>query len=871
MAGINHLYDIYNKKGKNFVEKLFDSFVTVNEKMDGSSFNFERDRDSGKFKYYKKNQKSPITMVDRTISKYYEKPINYLESLSPRIIEKIPRGWRFGLEYFSNLKPVEISYDRLPKNNLILSYVHVKNDLGKVEKTIQDKGELDNFADLLGVERPPIIFQGKLNDTQKNRILEFLETPFSRLVEKFKTDSFVSFILGVLNPELDKTALNDNIDKAIEGIVFRFGELEDNEEPVLAKMVDPVFTAVAKQKSKDNIRKKPSDYLGIALMDVMNFLLERGIRSFKLEGNKEDERYVSFMSDVFVEFLSEYGEKYKDIDFQEPDYLKREEFRLNRDSLKDERVEELIKKDDSYESLFKLMLNSFRKIRKRAGGIITKEVVEHFNGVVNKINSYIEKKEKPEGVKESEIPSFSTFQSNFLDNKVEYVTEEDEDEDELDNDGIFYSFNEFRDAIETIEDQDESYKEQTKSKNGINLIIGRMQPFHKGHLEMAKAMKEENELDTYVAVVHPGHNKSGKSPFDLDTVNKYMESVKRENDAIKEFSVFNRGFLGSVIEELDSKGYKINLLGCGEDREEDYKKQLDYLKNTDISGLVGEKFKIFKTPRKTSGTEVRTKLADDNFSGFKKLVTPEISSLFNMLSPMVKVNVNEVENNIDPTLLLNETIEQMQDLASFLGKPISKEESKKQINKMGKIVSDFNTFKKNRNTISFKDHNLEEASGFGTSPFFKIKDDDRVHYFFIIDRDEKEDGELGIHLQIGNYSEYEAIEGPKNSYFVMGMNEMSLEKMQDLSRGTGEPPLLNKNKIEVTESEVSRIYHSISKCILDHLEDEPKVTRIYDELQDNLDFDGDYIEYMKSIAISYLGEEWNIQQGSHENLILLAR
>ena len=75
MAGINHLYDIYNKKGSDFIEQLFNKFVTINEKMDGSAFSFERNRSTGKFEFYRRDQRHPITLVDRTLMKYYEKPI----------------------------------------------------------------------------------------------------------------------------------------------------------------------------------------------------------------------------------------------------------------------------------------------------------------------------------------------------------------------------------------------------------------------------------------------------------------------------------------------------------------------------------------------------------------------------------------------------------------------------------------------------------------------------------------------------------------------------------------------------------------------------------------------------------------------------
>ena len=118
MAGISHLYDLYNKKGKDFIDNLFNTYVTVNEKMDGSAFIVERDSETGKFNFYKRDQRNPITLVDRTLMKYYEKPIQYIESLPPHIIKEIPRGWRFGLEYFANSAPVEIVYDEVPKNSI---------------------------------------------------------------------------------------------------------------------------------------------------------------------------------------------------------------------------------------------------------------------------------------------------------------------------------------------------------------------------------------------------------------------------------------------------------------------------------------------------------------------------------------------------------------------------------------------------------------------------------------------------------------------------------------------------------------------------------------------------------------------------------
>ena len=642
MSGISHLYDIYNKKGKDFINNLFNSYVTVNEKMDGSAFVFDRDLETGRFNFYKRDQRNPITLVDRTLMKYYEIPIQYIESLPPHIIKDIPRGWKFGLEYFANIKPVEIAYDRLPKNNLILSYVHTKSENGKPSSTIQDKEKLDTWADLLGVERPPIVFQGYLSEEQKDKILDFLRTPFEELVSEYKTRSFVRYIIGVLNPEAQASALNNDLDKPIEGIVFRFGEEDSESEPILSKMVDPVFTEMAKEKSKKKIEEKPSDFLGITILDVMNFILERGVDSFGVSGNTDDERYISFISDVFSKFLEEYGYKYKGADFQEPDYLKKDEFRLNKPLIKDKRVLSYLEADDSYESLFKLILNSFRKIKKRAGGIITTGIIDQFNLLVGDIQRVVSAKTQPK-IQESQVPSFLDFKKNNLSAKtVDYTTSESEESDKSEEEyDHFYSYNEFISALETLDTQekpkeiitetDEKVEEpKEKELQDVNLLVGRFQPFHNGHLNMVKKMAEKNELPSIIAVVHPGHNRSGKTPFDEDLVSKYMETVVKENAGkILGYFIVNRGLLGIIYGKAKELGYSVKSIAAGDDRIDDYKKQTEYLKKA--GGDFPDDIEIIQTPRSSSGTEVRGKIDNEDFVGFKKLVPHAVSTFYDQL------------------------------------------------------------------------------------------------------------------------------------------------------------------------------------------------------------------------------------------------
>jgi cytidyltransferase-like protein len=481
---------------------------------------------------------------------------------------------------------------------------------------------------------------------------------------------------------LERTTLNNDLEKSIEGIVFRFGK-EDENEPVLAKMVDPVFTELAKTKYAQRKENKPSDFLGITVLDVMNFILEKGVDSFEVEGKSEDEKYLSFMSDVFVNFLDENSEKYKEADFDEPQYLKKDEFRVNKDMVSNRAALKYIEEDDAFESLFKLIINQFRKIKKRTGGIINQNVIEQFNSVVKNIEDRIGRKDK---INESVLPSFRDFKDQFR-KKVDYITEENDD-DGLENYGIVPdgSFDDFITDLDTIEKTPVENKmplrefKEDPSLTPTNIIVGRFQPFHNGHLNMAKQLKEKNGITSMAVVVYPGHNKSGKSPFKEEIIRKYMESVVRDNpDYLNSFLIVTKGLLGIIAGEARKRGYRIELIGAGDDRSEDFEKQVDYLKK------AGKEFpddaKVFQTKRMIKGADARKHIERDDFTAFKKMVPPGVSSIYPVLSSAIKGTdvTNESESEFDFEKNIRKIYENIStfDFDSFSEKELDQKKIKK--------------------------------------------------------------------------------------------------------------------------------------------------------------------------------------------------
>ena len=164
---------------------------------------------------------------------------------------------------------------------------------------------------------------------------------------------------------------------------------------------------------------------------------------------------------------------------------------------------------------------------------------------------------------------------------------------------------------------------------------------------------------------------------------------------------------------------------------------------------------------------------------------------------------------------------------------------------------------------------VNESDGFGTSAFLLKKEKDQYNYFFNLE--EKKD-DKGFHMIIGKYSEKEVISGSKNSYCVLGLYRISDDLIDDIAVDKAEIPSSNNEKFKADENETSRILECVAKCLLDYLEKNSKVSRIYDEIQETLYFKGKgtYLEYMKSVIGPVIGD-WSIQDGSDKNSVLISR
>lgn len=645
MSGIKHLSDIFQDKGKSFIEKLFSKELTVTENLDGSTFSFERDFTGNNISFYKKDQENPITKVDRILMSYYEKPINYIDALPEDIKNEIPKGWRFGMTYFPNTKPVRIEYERVPKNHLILTHVLVRDEFGETERIIQDKEELDRWADKLGVERAPIIFQGKLNEDQKLSIMDFLSTPLMDLKNRFKTESFSKYLISILNPEIVKTTLGKDLHGEIDSLVFRF-EDEGKEETVLAKMVDPVFYEMSRERKATRSSYFPSDIYSLCLIDVMNYILERGVESFDAQGEEPEERYINFVFSVFKGFIYDEGERYIGVDFDKPEYLKSDNFSLNKELIQDNEVLSYLDKDDSYIDILQMILNSFRKFKRKPHGFFTEGLIQQFNQLVEEIAHYINAKRKEKIEESLGVPSFVWFKKVGSKFKVDYEEEvedieekeifegdfdmllesENVNEESTEDTSEFFSFKDFKKVVSTNKEK-KKIKILNESNDKVNVIIGKFQPFNNGHLKMCSRVKKENNLPIFLCVVHPGGDANNKFPFSDELLRKSIGSLVSENSKMfSGFEIIPSNLLEDAINVVSKVANPVSIC-IGEKDFENMLLQREWIRNK--YDLNGGDIEIFKTPAWSDNNTIRDYIRNGDFQEFKSKVPKSIAVLFN--------------------------------------------------------------------------------------------------------------------------------------------------------------------------------------------------------------------------------------------------
>ena len=605
MAGLSHLRDVYEKRGKEFLENLLNKTVIINEKIEGAYFGAKRDASTNKFNFFKKDSK--ISYIDRVLSKYYESGVKHFENLGSDTINALPENYVFGFDYAPGRE-----------NPLTISHVKVLDENYQTTNVIHDREELNKWASSLNVNQPAILFQGKLSDDQQIKIQEFIFTPLEKLSEKFKTESFTKHIISILSPVIDENSQNSIDDRSIDEVVFRFYDegpaIDDS--AILAKLVDPVFYDNSKNLPKPQVSKKSDDYIWIIVSDLMNFIESyrlSELRSFTITGETVEERFISLINHIFVEFIKEYGDKYSDLDIQIPEFLTRQEFDVNSDLANDQRVAELITKNLNYKEIYRVFINTFRKKKIKINSpLFTESMKANLISQIEKLNQVA----MGDQLFENYFPSFN-----------EFVGDEK-------NPGYFETY-------------DLQQGEQRKVKK-VNVLLSDFQPIHKGHVKTAKLLNEKTGVPTLFVCIHPG-KQNKRFPFKKETLTNALNKVaSTDSQIIVGNVIISDGNIESILKSIKPQ-YEPLSIAAEPSRIKDIALQLELAKKRSRNLNIKRDTKLIEIPADSVSETVLNSIKEKNYGTYKEYTPSSVHSEFYNLNKDLMESITESINHSNVT------------------------------------------------------------------------------------------------------------------------------------------------------------------------------------------------------------------------------
>jgi len=603
---LKDLKDYFNNNELEEVKHLLSQKCVVTEKIQASSFYVNRKQ--GNVEFFKSGKNESIDKVDRTIVSYYEKAIMHFKALLLEKLEQMPSDWKFGFDYMTSNKTVNVEYDTVPKNNLILTHIQVIQEDGRVKKVIKDPKILNKWAKILEVDEPTLIFKGNLAEYQIEKLINILSLDLEESREYFSDFSFTHRIFKVFNESIHSSKLHNDLTKEIDGLIISFQEGNNIKN----------FKIQSPLKENNKEERSSSDAYQITVLRLIEYFNDFGFNKIKLESKSADERYLELMSAAFNSFLNEHEKSFLGIDFKSADFAKEKEFELNPIFLNNQETIKNINNSKQVAELLKITLGTFRKLRDKETALLTGDILESLNKIVKSIKAQVLGE-----VEESEVMDFQTFKINdTLKSQKSPI-----------NEGL---------KVDYIE----------RGAKKVNMFVGRFQPFTLGHTKVLENLYEQNGLNTVVVLVKSKTKKKDdaqRRPFTVETQMQLLEMAKVDQK-IEDVIVVETAGIDKIFNQLRPK-YEPVLWGSGTDRMKGYGYQVDNVKYREQLNVL-EEFSLFEIQRgeeNISATKVREAIINENEDEFKQLTPPSIHSMFYEL----QLELNKVQQK-ESVLTFNE-------------------------------------------------------------------------------------------------------------------------------------------------------------------------------------------------------------------------
>lgn len=603
---LKKLKEHFEETNINAFQKMLDNRVMVVEKVSAPAFYVCRVND--KFEFYKSANSEKLGIVDRTIMSLYEVAIKHFHSLSSSTKESLPSDFKFGFDYLPEAKVSKYEYTELPVNNLILTHIQQLTEGGKVKKTIIDPAIIKKWSQVLEVQPQQVVFDGVMDSQQKDKLIKLLEMNSKEFSQNFdyleETDKMVSFtkeIYRIFNPNATKTALQENLEKEIDGLILNFVEGK--------KITSYKLEDFSRQSLNEN--RESSHIYQITIADLLEFISTYDFTDIQLSESTADERYIELMSVIFNEYVDKNASKFIGVNFESAEFAHAPSFSLNTNFIKNEKTLKHVS-NSVLSELFKITLGSFRKERTKASDILTEEMIEILNKTIKKINEIV-------FMELNDNLSIYDFRNFMLHNKIA-------------------SSMDLNEALKV------NHTEQ--GKEPVNIFVGRFQPFTLGHAKVLETIHKQNGHDVIVFLIKSKTQKKGDEfsrPYSEELQVKMFKEVQKQYKFLKEIIVLPSAAIDQMFNALRPK-YEPVLWGTGSDRMKAYGYQVNNDSYRDQLNVRSD-FNLYEIPRtddNISATKVRNAMLDGDETAFKQMTPKAVHKMYPVLKSQLEKSMGAV-------------------------------------------------------------------------------------------------------------------------------------------------------------------------------------------------------------------------------------
>lgn len=166
----------------------------------------------------------------------------------------------------------------------------------------------------------------------------------------------------------------------------------------------------------------------------------------------------------------------------------------------------------------------------------------------------------------------------------------------------------------------------------------------------------------------------------------------------------------------------------------------------------------------------------------------------------------------------------------------------------------------------FKAYKINEEAGYGNDYFVDQKVEKSQYYFFKVGEGEDE---IGLIVKIGKFAKSAIISENEKSYGVIHIEPIDVNDMDDYLVNDSEYRSREDDKFSIPSDLLAQTFDIIEKAMDNYLEKNPKVTKFYDEMLENLEMTPEeYTSFVTPKIEDWSEGRWSVQSGSTQSVLI---